>query len=104
MERLLVALIAVLLLFGLSTVAFAGEMHGKMVTSSTPVSDNGSISMKQLARAENALYSGIGDAMVWGLVTSNTCPVSNGEQLSRLDELSGSENQTTPFAASGRGA
>ncbi|HUJ68102.1 MAG TPA: hypothetical protein VLW86_01190 [Syntrophorhabdales bacterium] len=104
MERLFVMLIAVLLLFGFSTVAFAAQTDGKVVTSSTPVSDNGSISMKQLARAENALYSGIGDAMVWGLVTLNTCPGSNGEQLSRLDELSGSENQTTPLTASSHGA
>ena len=50
------------------------ETNGKMVASSVmAVSHKASSNMKKLSSAENALYSGIGDAMIWGWVTSKSC-------------------------------
>ena len=111
MERLLVVLVAVLILFSFSMVGFAQEQNA-MGTQQQPTLEKkmdhkekvGSISMTQLANAENALYSGIGDAMIWSLVASNSCPSPSGGQLSWLDELSGSESQTAGPPGSGHGA
>ncbi len=50
------------------------ETNGKMVASSVmAVSHKVSSNMKKLSSAGNALYSGIGDAMIWGWVTSKSC-------------------------------
>ncbi len=111
MERLLVALVTVLILFSFSMVGFAQE-QSTMGTQQQPALKKkmdhkekvGSISMTQLANAEYALYSGIGDAMIWSLVASSSCPSPSGGKLSWLDESSGSESQTTGAPGSGHGA
>jgi len=51
------------------------EANGKMVAASiTAVSHKASGDMKKLSEAENALYAGIGDAMIWGFITFRSCP------------------------------
>jgi len=77
MEKLTVLLVAVFMMFGFSMVGFASDQN--TVGSSS--------NWKQLDRIANTEYAGIGEATKIGLA-------SGGEQLSRLDELSGSESQT----------
>ncbi len=77
MEKLTVLLAAVLMMFGFSMAGFASDQNA--VGSSS--------NWKQLDRIANTEYAGIGEATKIGLA-------SGGEQLSRLDELSGSESQT----------
>lgn len=106
MEKLLVVLVAMLVLFSFSMVGFAQQttVEKKMDHKERVMMHKGSSTMTRLTNAENALYLGIGDAMVWGLVASRSCPSSSGEQLSWLDELSGSEGQTTAPPGGGHGA
>jgi len=77
MEKLTVLLVAVFMMFGFSMVGFASDQN----TVGSPSN------WKQLDRIANTEYAGIGEATKIGLA-------SGGEQLSRLDELSGSESQT----------
>lgn len=77
MEKLTVLLVAVFMMFGFSMVGFVSDQN--TVRSSS--------NWKQLDRIANTEYAGIGEATKIGLA-------SGGEQLSRLDELSGSESQT----------
>ena len=78
MEKLTVLLVAVFMMFGFSMVGLA--FHQNAAGSSS--------NWKQLDRIANTEYAGIGESTKIGLA-------SGGEkQLSRLDELSGSESQT----------
>jgi hypothetical protein len=77
MEKVLVVLMAVLMMFGFSMVGFASDQN----------TAGSSSNWKQLDRIANTEYAGIGEATKIGLA-------SGGEQLSGLDELSGSESQT----------
>lgn len=81
MEKLTVLLVAVFMLLGFSMAGFAS--HQNTVGSSR--------NWKQLDRIANAEYAGIGEATRLGLA-------SGSEQLSGLDELSGSESQTRIMA------
>jgi hypothetical protein len=77
MEKVLMLLVAVFMVFGFSMVGFASDQN----------TAGSSSNWKQLDRIANSEYAGIGEATKIGLA-------SGGEQLTGLDELSGSESQT----------
>ena len=85
MEKLTVLLVAVFMMFGFSMVGFAYDQN----TAGSPSH------WKQLDSIANSEYAGIGEATKIGLA-------SGGEQLSRLDELSGSKSQTRSMVGATR--